>query len=486
MKLHLRYTISIFSIIIIALIVLYLNKERFLFKEKEMVQPKLVIPKMENENFSQNEESYQSSLSQLSSTMSGWASDEMVLSMQMADINADGFEDQIVAVRRSGGNTIFMVLGLYNQKTSLYDRSFVIDTEITQSTMFSFLIMDVLGDHSNALVFSGMNATSETLLKVFLIKTVRRAIKLEKIADFVADENVYINQIPRSDAYQLYRSPESPYKIHLIQSDASKGITTLDRIESIYEWNDRYKKYVKVNEIKIAGKQIAEKELAKIQDGKVETFENFINGLWYKISGNNSERYIFFNLQEKEIVFLEKDIQEVYLWQNSMLRRNGLYLSSINNSISNLTRRFDISLSSIDEIKIKINDDVKMIIGEETLWDGTYRKWMNNSSLVPVKKNTAHFETFNINNYQVWAGFNNKKVILDNNSFEILDELESSKGSLALRQVDDNWYLQFRTLYGKEFLNGYYHVVLAKDALDEKKEILTLFPAGGSINAPIS
>ena len=40
----------------------------------------------------------------------------------------------------------------------------------------------------------------------------------------------------------------------------------------------------------------------------------------------------------------------------------------------NLHRRFDIALVNTDEIRITLRDDINLVINENTLWDGNYKK----------------------------------------------------------------------------------------------------------------
>ena len=83
---------------------------------------------------------------------------------------------------------------------------------------------------------------------------------------------------------------------------------------------------------------------------------------------------MYFNYPSNEIIQLYKDIQEVYEWEDSKLRHNGIYLTAVNADIMNLHRRFDIALVNTDEIKITLRDDINLIISENTQWDGNYKK----------------------------------------------------------------------------------------------------------------
>ena len=65
-------------------------------------------------------------------------------------------------------------------------------------------------------------------------------------------------------------------------------------------------RYVQTRQIFVAGKNIAAEALAKIQDGTVETFANYLNGLWYKTDNEDNEiRYIFLDYKNSEVIFLE-------------------------------------------------------------------------------------------------------------------------------------------------------------------------------------
>ena len=140
--------------------------------------------------------------------------------------------------------------------------------------------------------------------------------------------------------------------------------------------------YELANEIKVTAGKLAANELSRIQDGTVETFAAFLDGLWYKTSSEDGVlRYIYFNYEKLEIILLEADSQEVYEWDDSKLRHNGIYLYTVNSDITNLQRRFDILLTSVEEIKITLYDSIGLIIKESSVWDGQYKKLSLQSSI---------------------------------------------------------------------------------------------------------
>ena len=58
----------------------------------------------------------------------------------------------------------------------------------------------------------------------------------------------------------------------------------MSQIQTEYDWNAGLGKYAQVRQIKVTGRNLAAKELAKIQDGTVKTFANYLDGLWYQSS----------------------------------------------------------------------------------------------------------------------------------------------------------------------------------------------------------
>ena len=111
--------------------------------------------------------------------------------------------------------------------------------------------------------------------------------------------------------------------------------------------------------------------------GEPGVFENFINDLWYYVSPQgtlDSRQYIYFDPAGREIIFFGDNAQQVFIWQNSNPTRYGLYIASQNISITTLRRFVDIELASLDSIRIKVFEDVRLKIAAGASWDGSYRR----------------------------------------------------------------------------------------------------------------
>lgn len=302
-------------------------------------------------------------------------SDETLLNTLGIDFDSDGYDDQINAIKKTNNPYIFLLIGLYNPFRGQYDRTTEIKTEIIQTQTFSFTCMDIIGNHTNTLIYSGFSETGESIMKIFLPQKSGNNFSIDMIGDFRSDGSIFVQQLDRYDSYEAQQATGVSFPVWVYSSDAFTGGNTLDQLQTMYVWNQTQRRFVKSTENRVVENKVASKELSRIQDGTVETFTGHLNGLWYKTSTTSEKiRYIFFNPENKEIIFQTDDSQEVYTWVSSTLRRNGIYLSAVNSSINNLTRLIDISLTGIDEIKIRNQDDVRMPIKESNLWDGQYKK----------------------------------------------------------------------------------------------------------------
>ena len=270
-------------------------------------------------------------------------------------------------------------------ETGVYQRLPEIATEFTRTRTFSYTGMDVAGEHKTALIYQGVNDNGDYVMQIFHCNTNENGqSELVNIGDFRCDGTVFIQQTERSDSYSLSMSKGESFSVWVyksetpeeIQSDSAKKTNVnQNQIQQEYKWNPATQKYELSREIRVTAGRLAAKELSRIQDGTVETFAAFLNGLWYKTSNTDSEiRYLYFNYEDKEIVQLFSDTQEVYEWEDSKLRHNGIYLTAVNADIMNLHRRFDIALVNVDEIKVTLRDEVNLLIKENTLWDGQYKK----------------------------------------------------------------------------------------------------------------
>lgn len=382
-----RLVIAIFAVVAAALAASFLWKSPEEESGNAMTRARTVVPVSHTEQREAAADDAQYAEDTALVSLVPLRSDETLLNTLGIDFDGDGYDDQINAIRRTTSPYIVLLVGLYNPFRGQYDRTTEIRTEIIQTQTFSFTCMDIIGNHTNALVYTGFLEDGSSVMRIFLPQRSGTDFTLPMIGDFRSDGSIFIQQLDRYDSYEAQQAAGVSFPVWVYSSDTSRGGGTLDQLQTMYVWDQGSGGFVKSTETRVAETKVTSKELSRIQDGTVETFANHLAGLWYKTSSSDDGiRYIFFSPDEKEIIFQTSDSQEVYTWVASTLRRNGIYLSAVNSSINNLTRRIDISLTGIDEVKISNQDDVRMPIKESNLWDGQYKKQTGRNALLDSAK----------------------------------------------------------------------------------------------------
>ncbi|MFA6936722.1 MAG: pallilysin-related adhesin [Treponema sp.] len=472
----------IFILLFATLVVIFISG-KFLYKpESAMVQPKVVVPQADSS--SKKEDSETTLLSEDAALVSliKLNQDETLISIVSMDFDGDGFEDQVNAIKTNTSPYISLLIGLYNPKNSLYERMGVIATKIIQTKTFAYTGMDITGEHKISLVYQGYAENGNSILQAYFISKQGGRIRLNQIANFEGDGTIFIQQLDRYDEYDKTNTPGQSFPIWVYTSDtAQSDAVNTDQLQIKYDWNSEAKKYIKVLQVRVPGNKIAEKELARIQDGTEKTFANFLEGLWYKTDNEGADiRYLSYNYDSREIIFLDSDTEEVYSWENTNLRRNGAYLSATNQEIQNLQRRINISLRSIDTINIKIQDDVRMLINEGNLWDGEYKKLNTNASFSnqKTKQNLSEDYKTELEKGPIWKTSDGSIITFGYGSYTATGSSISETGKFVFENADGKQFIQFRSDKEDSLFSGMYCVSYSKQKSDS-----TLQPKGKSKNA---
>jgi hypothetical protein len=106
----------------------------------------------------------------------------------------------------------------------------------------------------------------------------------------------------------------------------------------------------------------------------------------------------------------------------------------------------DIELTGIDEISIKVQEDVKLKIGVTSEWDGLYKKMSNTPSairnetdqLVDTLKKTLE------NAPEGWTGTDGSRLVLAGGKYTFGTSSETESGQYTFLAVKDSPVLQLK------------------------------------------
>ena len=440
-----------------ALALLFFSRNLFVV-DKSISRAKVVVPIVGNPESEQKSSDYSDGLEHTSFIQ--LSNGETLVGTLEMDIDGDGADDQINMVKTTSSPYIVLIVGLYDSKTGTYTRSNYLATQITQMKTFACTSMDVIGNHKNSLVYQGVTDSGNVVLKIFEgTRNKNGEFVLKPIGDFEADGTIFIQQTPRPESYELSQSRGASFPVWVYTSDTKNlgsDSTQLDQIQTMYEWNEDTHSYVATRTLRVSGNRVAAKELARIQDGTVATFGKFLEGLWYKTENTGSNiRYISFDYANSEIIFEYEDSEEVYSWLKSTLRRNGIYFSAVNKSIENLQRRFDISLVSTDEIKIKLQDDVRMLINESTQWDGNYKKFTAREPERAVATPQAECIARLIEQ-ENWEANDHTILKFSENNYVATGKTSYDSGRFTTNEITGSTLIQFRSAHELPFFKENY------------------------------
>ncbi|GHV91050.1 hypothetical protein AGMMS50268_15530 [Spirochaetia bacterium] len=360
-------------------------------KNRERQQTRIVIPQeldAASREGDQNAErmAYEDSVSTKIALEEG----EVMIAVLTQDFDGDPPEEQFIAYRNllEIESPIYIAYIDYDEIGRVYRRIWNAPTAATRPGTVSLYTQDIIGDRSVCILVAGMNNPGEHTLTIFRrndqTQTSRPRPSLStsleppfsKIAELRIDGSIRVQEVERSQAYQVGIASGQSFSIAAYGHDYESE-NMLDQMEIIFTYNPGNGLYEQSKITRIPGSQIEQRRLRELLSGAPGVFERFINDLWYYVSPQgtlDSRQYIYFDPQNRELIFFGDNAQQVFSWQNSSHTRYGLYITAQNISVTTLRRFLDIELESLDSIRVKIFEDVHLKIGVNNSWDGSYRR----------------------------------------------------------------------------------------------------------------
>ena len=371
-------------------------------------------------------------------------SDEILIDDVPVDINGDNKEDKIVAAKKLSDQFIYLLIFLQDNTAQTFTRTAELKTEATHAKTFSVYTLTVQEYQYPIIVYNGMNADNMQVLGMYAPETDEDTItQINSLAGIQADSQIIVKN-DRDDSI-------SDYTISAYYSD-SDAPNTLNQIEKQYTWNAVKKIFEQTREVKIPGKRIESQFLKKFQAGDSNAFQEFLEGLWYQPAAKQGQnRSIFFNRAENEIIFSVNNMQELFTIDSVIPRRFGIYFSTKNASISSIHRRIDIELLGIDEVHIRVIDDIaRLKIGVASNWDGTYRKI--NNTVREAQNDTAYDDTRQLltADGKTWINAEGDSLYFGDNSYRLSQDTAQSSGWYTILHIKDTAVLQLKDTENRE------------------------------------
>ena len=304
---------------------------------------------------------------------------EVMLDVVSVNLDQDEGEEQILTVRKTdrSGDRLSIVVADYVPSRRGWARAWEGATLATKLTTFQIQTEDLAGDHSLDIICTGMDDANEQTMAVFrrMGGSDDSPMSFSPIAAIAAD-SIVVSQVERSEGYQLGQTRGASWPIFAYRHDKDSP-NLLDQVKTIYTWDQRSGAYMVTGTERIPGAQVEKEAANRLLTGKEEDFEHFLQGAWVesgKDSRDSTARLLVFDRSQNSIIFYAPEEQEDFDWSESHSTRYGLYVSCVNESVSDLRRLMDIELTGADAISVRIFEDLKMKVDPQGSWDGTYRK----------------------------------------------------------------------------------------------------------------
>ena len=161
----------LFVIISILLAAGFMASKKFIIKkENTTTRAKIVTPKgsQTSETESDSDRPNSGYNSENLDTFITLLPSETLINTITIDFNNDGYDDEVITVRRLGSDVFTIIPGLFNPETADYDRLGDIPTSISKIRTFSLSGMDLTGDHRNALIYQGVADDENYVMQIYL------------------------------------------------------------------------------------------------------------------------------------------------------------------------------------------------------------------------------------------------------------------------------------------------------------------------------
>ncbi|MDR2808163.1 MAG: pallilysin-related adhesin [Spirochaetaceae bacterium] len=372
------------------------------------------------------------------------ADNEIFCAILTGNFDDDPSEEQIIAYRNiasarqsKGLDAVYITYLDFDEKSHTYSRLWNKQTG-AHGPNISLYNQDIIGDRSICIVVAGMTVSGEHSLTIF--RSAQEDGAFEIIADIQINGTITVEGKERSQAYQMGLTNGQSFSI-ITRGQDSESDNMLDKIEIIYTYNAQHNRYEQSKTIHIPNTQLEQQGLRELLRGGRAKLEQFIDGLWYFVDSDGASdkhQYLYFNKDQREIIFYDREVQQVFRWQASTAAQYGLSITSSNISVTTLFRSIDVEVDSLERIHVKVFEDVKLRIGMNVSWDGFYRRL---KTYQRVQEESEPFPSYKLASYTSTVG----GISLSPDASYTLSAADTTiNGSYSFFLLDDQEAVEFR------------------------------------------
>ena len=357
-------------------------------------------------------------------------------------------------------SSIYLILAIQNPDGASYKKMLEVKTPVLVPSSLDVYTIQL--QHSLPLIVcSGLGLNNAQTMSLYLVKqSDDENINCDTIISLNADIQLQLQDHRTTTIGTL-----DDYSLHAYNFETN---TTLNQIHSEYKWIATANKFVKVNEEKIQGKKIENPILKELKTGSLDAYKKYLSGVWYMLTtvGDNI-RYLYYDKHNNNFVFHIGNIEEIFVIQNMFARRFGFSIIAYNTSISSIKRRIEIDVRNIDEIQLKVIENiVSLKITASSSWDGLYRKKKNVFTTPQIEEHSSFLELKAIfsNSTIIWVN-ENGFIRTSGSSYILKHNEKEEKGLFNLMIVDDKNVMQTKSEENKK---SFYIVEIIKEQNEEE------------------
>ncbi len=322
------------------------------------------------------------------------APNEILLDVYSFNLDSDLEDEQVLVVRRTDdpSGLLRIIVADYLAGNRAWVRAWEGSTAITKAQTLQVLVKDVVGDHIPNIITVGMNDRGEQAVSIFWrtppLRENRSPLSYSKICE-VAGDSVTIEETERPESYKLGQTNAETWPVTVYHRDPESE-NYLDQIRETWVWNFTRKTYEQVLTERIPGAQIERQLVTRILDGTVETFQRYLEGIWYKASSDPrapGAQFVIFDPRENTLSFFRDNVMEPYQWEDSHATRYGIFIGSRSSAVKTLRRLIDVELTGHETVSIRIFQDIRLKADVTEQWNGSYKK-MNPEMASSFRKET--------------------------------------------------------------------------------------------------